>query len=111
MANNNTPMPTRASFNRLRMQQPVHRVQDQEYRRTGDERRLHQSRQRLGLAVAEAVLAVGRLQGVMHRQQVDDGCRHVHHRIHQRSQYADRSGQQAAASLPTISTVAVVTEA
>ena len=68
-------------------------LEQDEYRRAGDEGRLTEAGKRLCLAVSEPVLGVGRLQGVVHGDEVDQGRHHVHHRIDQRRKNADRAGE------------------
>ncbi len=55
----------------FRMQQAIDRLDRQEDRGAGDEGELRHAGQGLGLAVAEAVLAVGRLQGAVDGQQIE----------------------------------------
>ena len=45
-------------LDRARRKQPAYRFDDQERRRTGDEGRLSETGERLGLAVTETVLAI-----------------------------------------------------
>ena len=74
------------------MEQTVHRLQAQEGRRAGDEGRLPEGGEGLGLAVTEAVLGVRRLQGPVHREQVEQGGPRVQGRVDQGGQHAHRPG-------------------
>ena len=87
-----TAMPSRRVLDRGRVDQPAHRLDQQQQRAAGDERRLAEHRQRLGLAVAEAMLAIGGAQRVAHREQVDDRGDDVEQRIDQARQQRDRAG-------------------
>jgi hypothetical protein len=57
--------------NRGRFDQPAHRFGEQQQRAAGDKGGLAQHRQRLGLAVAKAMLAVGRRHRVSHGEEID----------------------------------------
>jgi len=74
---------------RMGRDQSVGRLDQQKHRRTGYERRLAERRQRFRLAVAEAVLAIGRCQRMTDGQQVDHRCRRIEQRVEQRRQQAD----------------------
>ena len=67
------PAPPAAVIDRLRDEQPLHRLDHQEQRRGGDEGALRQARQRLGLAMAEAMLLVGGGQRLVDGEQIE--CR------------------------------------
>jgi hypothetical protein len=65
------------------MYQSVEGMQHQEYRRAGNEGGLGQARQRLGLAVTEAVLLVGGHQRIANREQIDERGGDIHHGVDQ----------------------------
>ncbi len=91
--------------------QPAHRLGQQQERTAGDERGLAQHRQRFGLAMAEAMLAIGRAHGVAHRNQVDDrGKMSMKESIRLDSRATEPVSSQAA-NLTAISNAATATEA
>ena len=65
------------------------RLDQQQHARAADEGGLAEAGQRLRLAVAEAVFAVGRLDGVAHREQRHDGGRGVEEGIDQGREDSD----------------------
>jgi hypothetical protein len=76
------------------MQQAVDGLESEKHGGSGDKGRLSQRSQRLGLAVSEAVIGIGRLQRPAHGEQIDEGSPRIHDRVHQRGQYADRTGSE-----------------
>ncbi|MCY1390511.1 hypothetical protein D9M71_53320 [compost metagenome] len=60
-----------------------------QYGTHGNEQCLSHAGQGLGLAVAETVIVIGRAQGIVHRQQVDERGDAIEHRIGQPRQQAD----------------------
>ena len=68
------------------------RLGEQQHRAAGDEGRLAEHRQRLGLAVAEAMLAVGRAHRMAHRDQVDQRRGGIEQRVDKARQQRDRAG-------------------
>jgi hypothetical protein len=66
---------------RVLHEEALHRLADQRNRRAREEVGLQQGRQGFGLAVAKAVLAVGRLLGVPHAEKGDDGRDEVDGRV------------------------------
>ena len=79
---------------RLRRNQSLDGFGHQQERRAADEGALHKPGQRLRLAVAETMLAVGRRQRVAHGEQIDEGHDDVERRIHQRGHHGDGTRQQ-----------------
>ena len=65
----------------MRMKQPFDRLQGEKHHRAGNEHRLAQPGQGFRLAVAKAVLAIGRLHGMMHGQQIDRRGAEIEQRI------------------------------
>ena len=76
-------------FQRFGVEQAVDALQQHQYGRAGDEGRLCQASQRLGLAVAEAVFLVGGFECIANGEQVDDRGGGVHQRVDQAGQQAD----------------------
>jgi len=79
-----------AVFNRLRVQQPLHGLHHQEQRGGTDEGRLGQSRQRLRLAMAEAMFLVGGRQRRADGEEVQRGSEKVQRAVGHRSQHRHR---------------------
>ena len=73
-----------AVVDRPGLEQPVAGLEQEERRRAGDQGRLTETGERLGLAVAETVRAVRRLERLSDCDQVDQGGRGVEQRIDQR---------------------------
>ena len=84
--------------NRLGMDQPLDALNHQEHRRAGDEGGQRHLRQRLGLAVAEAMLAVGGLEGGPDRDEIQ-GRGEASIALSADAEHRHRIGQQEAASL------------
>ena len=99
MAKTITPIPTGARSIGSGSMSAADRLDDEEDRRRGDEDRLAKPRQRLRLAVAEAVLAVRRLERVAHGKQVDERGENVHHRIGERREQAHGIGHEPGTEL------------
>ena len=78
----------------MRRDEARHRLDDEKDRRSGDKGSLHHGSQRLGLAVPEAMLAVGGHQGVAHRDQVHQRGRCIEQRVDKSREDADRIGQE-----------------
>ena len=72
--------------------QPFAHRQQQRAARGGDEAGLHQPRQRLGLAMAEAVIGVGRDQRLADGEEGDQRAHEVERGVDQRRQHAHRVG-------------------
>ncbi|MNG08791.1 hypothetical protein D3C84_921740 [compost metagenome] len=66
----------------------------QQQGRARDEGRLDEARQRLRLAVAEAVLVIRRGQGIADGEQVDEGGADVHQGVGQRGEQTGRVRHQ-----------------
>ena len=94
MAQRHRHDPDDAFFDRGGMDQPVAGLEHDEDHRCGDERRLAEAGQRLGLAVPEAMLAVGRGQRVADGEERDQRGHGVDARIGERGQHGHRIGHQ-----------------
>ena len=81
------------------IEQAPDRLDQQQHARAADEGGLAEAGQRLRLAVAEAVFAVGRLDGVAHREQRHDGGRGVEEGIDQGGEDGDRVRHQPGGQL------------
>ena len=104
--------PTSSALDRPGMQEAVAHREQQPAARGGDEAGLRQPGQRLGLAVAEAVVGVGRRQRLADGDEGDQRGHEVERRIDQRRQHADRIGEQPGRGLGARSgTVATAIEA
>ena len=69
---------------------PLHRLDHQEQRRGGDEGALRQARQRLGLAMAEAMLGIGGRQRLMDGEHIERGGEKIERGIRQAGQHRHR---------------------
>ncbi|MNH04698.1 hypothetical protein D3C79_640020 [compost metagenome] len=77
----------------LRGVQAFNRLHPDQYRTDPDEQRLRHTGQGLGLAMAETVVVVGRAQGVVHGEQVEERGNGIQCRVGQPGQQADRAAQ------------------
>ena len=82
----------RRVMHRGRRDHPAHRLGQQQQRAADDERRLAEHGERLGLAVAKAMLAIGRGHRMAHREQIDDRGDEVEQRVDQARQQRHRAG-------------------
>ena len=83
----------------LGKQQALHRLEGEGQRRAGQEGGLGEPGHRLGLAVAEAVVAVRGARGIGNPQQCDQRGSRIHQRVDRRGQQGDRIGLQPRAQL------------
>ncbi|MNH12897.1 hypothetical protein D3C79_724510 [compost metagenome] len=77
----------------MRVLQPFHRLYTDQHRTDRNEQRLGHAGHGFGLAVAVAVVVIGRAQGVVHGQQIEKGGHAIQRRIGQPGQQADRTAE------------------
>ena len=88
-----------ALADRLRRDQPLDALRREDQRRADDEARLGEGAERLGLAVAVAMGAIGRLGGLTHADEGHERGQKVDAAVDQRGQHRDRIGDQPGAEL------------
>ena len=78
---------------RLGVFQPLHRLEGDQHCTHANKQRLCHARQRLGLAVAVAVVLIGGAQRVMHREQIEKRGHSVKQRVGEAGEHADRTAE------------------
>jgi hypothetical protein len=100
MSSESLPTRSAAAAMKIAIARPIAgSIHHQYERRSEDEGHLHEAGQRLGLAVAEAVLRIRRHERLPDRDQVDDRGGGIERGVEQARQHADRAGLEERAEL------------